>query len=450
ADKDNLANVEAALKATSAELAKARESLTQYQSEEKTLREKLAADDAAVRERMANDDKAVRDKMTADEKALRDRLTAEEKRFKDKVAADEKAHKEKVLADEKAFKEKVAAEDKTFKEKLAAQNEQLKGISKSHVDLTAACRKMEEEYKKLLERQGSITMAIGDLETKKGLLQKDFDGQKAVMMEKFEGEKSQFVKSEQERMEDMRQEMNKRMQKMEQDLLDDMIAKKTAMIKEIYGLIEREVVKVMDAAQWNLISSQVEAHVTEAVNGRVATLSQSTVTSAKPVNLMKKRKMERIRWVSAGLTMGAAIYFGAESIVNVMNQDSTPLRTIAAAEEKKRLDDLEKRKFNPPQTDELKDTYTDAVIYTRDFSKIYLNDDFQNRLFKNTAQYMLKTWRIDEQVTLKALAASKALVQELGDRKTKIHPDFVKDGVDKMHDFEKETLTRLQDILGSE
>ena len=334
---------------------------------------------------------------------------------------------------------------------LKTKDEDVKALTKSQQELTAQQKKLEDDCKRLTEKQAHLSMDIHDLESKKDHLFKEYEGQKIFLNEKLEKEKSQLAKSEEERLEEMRLETSKRLQKMEQDLLDDIIRKKTNMVKEIHALVEREIMKIMEPAQWNLISPQVEQQIQEAVDGRVASLSQSSVVNPdRPVNLLKKRKNEKLRWATAGLAMGALVYFFSQVAVQKVSEDKAPLRTIAAAEAKQRQDDLERRKFNPPQAEEIKDSYTDSVIYTRNYPEIYLDNNFQQRLYKATAQYLLKTWRIDEDRSLQVLSASNALVKELVDRKAKIHPDFIKEGLDKMHLFENQTLARMKDLLGSE
>lgn len=344
----------------------------------------------------------------------------------------------------------IQSAEAEMNKKLAEESEQFKVVNQSHQDLLAVQKKLEEDHKKMQERQAHLSMDIHDLEAKKTHLFKEHEGQKIFLNEKLEKEKSQIMRSEEERLEEMRLEMSKRLQKMEQDILDDVIRKKSTMVKEIHSLVEREIVKIMEPKQWNLISSQVEHQIQEAVEGRVASLSQSSMASAKPVDLMKKRKNEKMRWATAGLAMGALVYFVSQVAVEKVSEDKSPLRTIAASEAKQRQDDLEKRKFNPPQAEELKDTYTDAVIYTRNYPDIYLDNQFQQKLYKATATYLLKTWRIDEDRSLQVLSASNALVKELIDRKTKIHPDFIKEGLEKMRVFETQTLARMKDLLGSE
>ncbi len=325
----------------------------------------------------------------------------------------------------------------------------LKELQTAHADLEKQKDSLEASLKSLQEKQAHLTMDVHDIESKKAHLFKEYDAQKIFLNEKLEKEKSQMVRSEEERLEELRLDMSKKMQKMERDLLDDVIRKKTSMVKEIHSAIEKEVVMLMEPEKWRNISQSVEGHIAEAIDGKVATLSQSSM-SEKPVDLMQRRKNEKMRWVAMGLAMGAIGYFVSQVVIDKVIRDQTPMQTMVSNEAKKRQDELEKRRFNPAQADEIKDTYTDAVIYTRNYLDIYTDAQFQQKLYKAASAYLLKTWRVDEDKSIQVISASNALVKELAEKRTKIHPDFIKEGIEKMRELETQTLARMKVTLGSE
>nr|BFD58866.1 hypothetical protein CKG001_09730 [Bdellovibrio sp. CKG001] len=325
----------------------------------------------------------------------------------------------------------------------------LKDLQVSHEELEKQKTSLETSLKSLQEKQAHLTMDVHDIESKKTHLFKEYEAQKIFLNEKLEKEKSQMARSEEERLEELRLEMAKKMQKMERDLLDDVIRKKSSLVKEIHAAIEKEVVMLMEPEKWRNISQSVENHITEAIEGKVATLSQSSMAE-KPVDLMKKRKSEKMRWVTLGLAMGAIGYFVSQIVVNKVIRDQTPMQTMVSLEAKKRQDELEKRRFNPAQAEEIKDTYTDAVIYTRNYLDIYTDAQFQQKLYKAASAYLLKTWRVDEDKSIQVISASNALVKELAEKRAKIHPDFIKEGIEKMRELENQTLVRMKTTLGSE
>ncbi|MFM6927872.1 MAG: FHA domain-containing protein [Bdellovibrio sp.] len=364
--------------------------------------------------------------------------------------ADAEKRLESLRVEAEQTKQTLTEERDGLKKSIESELAQLNSIKASLNDFGGKNKEADEQFKKLQEKNAHLTMDIRDLEAKKDQLFKDYDAQKVSLSEKLEKEKAQMEKSEEQRIEEMRLDASKRLQKLEQNLIEDVMAKKADMVKDIHIQIEREVVKVMEAAQWNKISSAVLEQIKEAVEGRVASMSQSSASKVAPEKLVQKRKSEKMRWAATGLVLGGLLYFVAQVVMETVQSDNNPLQTRAISEAKKRQEDLERRRFNPTQADEVKDTYTDSVIYTRNYAEVYLDQNFQQRLYKASAHYLLRTWRIEEEKSLQVLSAANALVKELQDRKMKIHPDYIKEGIEKMRVFESQTVLRMKEILGSE
>lgn len=349
-------------------------------------------------------------------------------------------------ADIEAATEKGAELEKALKK----TNSKLDEMTISQEMLAERNKIAEEALSLLIDKQTKLNLSIQDLESRRVQLNKEAETQKVLLTEKFEKEKAQIAKMEEQRNEEVRLEFAKKMQKMEQDLLNDIILRKASLVREIHGAVEKEVVQLVDVAKWRNISVVVEERIKEAFDGKMATISQSSASTAKPVDLLKKRSNENYRWATGGAVVALLAFFVGENVLDRVRRDQTPMQTRVKNEAKQRKEDLDKRRFNPAQTEGLKETYTDSVIYTRQFVEIYLDQDFQQRLYKAMSQYLLKTWRLEEERSLQVLAAANALVKELIDKKEKIHPDFVKEGLEKMHTLETETLSRMKEILGSE
>ncbi|QLY24464.1 FHA domain-containing protein [Bdellovibrio sp. KM01] len=389
-------------------------------------------------------------KTLADTTELKQTSEAEYERRKQAAEAEYLSRKEAAEREFTELREKSTAELRKLEENIDIDRQTLDSLKSSIDDHTKRSAATEEALKKLQQKQANLQIEISDVENKKNHLFKEFDAQKIFLNEKLEKEKSQMARSEEERLEEMRLEMSQRLAKMEQDLVEDVMNKKASMIRDIHIAVEKEVVQLVEVNEWNKIKQKVQEQIQEAVEGRVSSISQSSATQAKPADIVKKRKNEKVRWASMGLAAGIVIVFAGEIALDRVRKDSNPMGTRAQQEAAARAADLERRRFNPPQVDEMKDSYTDAVIYTRNFTATYGDNEFQQKFYKAASQYLLKTWRIDEDKSLQVLAAANATVKELQERRNKIHPDFIKDGIDKMRAFEKENVTRMKDILGSE
>lgn len=342
------------------------------------------------------------------------------------------------------------SEEKKWNNLVTKETEDLKKLQEQVKGLGEKNKSLEKSVQELMEKQAHLSMDIREIDGKKSQLLKEYESQKIFLAETLAKEKTQIMKSEEERLEEMRLEMSQRLRKMEGDLLEDVLRKKSMMIKEIHAAIEKEVVKFMDVEKWGQISPVVEAQIQDAIEGRVASLSQSNAILQQPTDLLKKRKQEKWRWAAMGLAAGAVIYFISQKTVSTVTKDQSPMQSAMASEAQKRKEDLERRRFNPEQTAELRDNYTDSVIYTRNFIDVYLDEQFQQRLYKASSQYLLKTWRVDEDSSIQVLAVATTLVKELQASREKIHPDFVKEGIAKMRALESESLARMKLILGTQ
>jgi pSer/pThr/pTyr-binding forkhead associated (FHA) protein len=414
------------------------ENLTKLEAQLKELRQ-----DVEFNEKRAAELKLSGDTLAADR-------AKEEEIFRANRAKDEENWKANRAKEEQSLiaqRAKVEAE-------LAASTTKVKNFVKENEAeekrLLSEKLKVEKNLLALKEKQAQLLAEVGDIEGKKAHVYKEYESQKVMLTEKMEKDKTELSKTEEQRIEEMRMQNTQRLQKMEREMLDEILRRKDSMVKEIFTNIEREVVKQLEPSRWRDIAENVESHIKESIEGKVSSMAQSSLTTEKPVDLMKKRKQEKWRFFLSGATAGVLILFGAQMAYEQIQQNQAPMQNMVEKEARKRKQDLEKRKFNPPQEDEWKDSYTDAVIYTRNFTDIYTDNEFQQKLYKASATYLLKTWRIDEQKTLQVVSATQALVKELQELRGRIHPDYVKQGIDKMHVLEKESRERLKVVLGSE
>lgn len=394
------------------------------------------------------------EKRLAELKTSGDTLVAERAKEEELFRANRAKDEETWKANRQKEEQSLAAQKAKVEEELSAATLRVKNFVKENEAeekrLLAEKVKVEKNLNVLKEKQAQLLAEVGDIEGKKAHVYKEFESQKVMLAEKMERDKTELTKSEEQRLEEMRIQTTARLQKMEREMLDEILRRKDSMVKEIFTNIEREVVKQLEPSRWRDIAETVETHIRESIEGKVSSMAQSSLTTEKPVDLIKKRKAEKWRFFLSGATVGILLFFGAEMALEQIRQNQAPMQNMVEKEARKRKQDLEKRRFNPPQEDEWKDSYTDAVIYTRNFTEIYTDNDFQQKLYKASATYLLKTWRIDEQKTLQVVSATQALVKELKDLRSRIHPDYVKQGIDKMHALEKENRERMKVILGSE
>jgi hypothetical protein len=265
----------------------------------------------------------------------------------------------------------------------------------------------------------------------------------------YEHQKEKYKKDDEEHLAYLNLETSKRSQQMERDYLAEITRRKASVVKEILISLESSS-KVIGAhlSDWRKESDQIEQNVQLLLEGQILNLKSESGIAPQKINVVARRRMERrqhfVQGVIFTIVLGALGYVGLDRI-----QGPSPLARKVASEAQARKNDLLARRFNPPKEQDLKGTYRDAVIYTNGFVETYTNDEFQKKWTKAATKHLLKLWKVDEDSSLQALSISLTLVRGLQERKEKLHPDFLKDGLQKMKDVENEALKRMADVLGS-
>lgn len=436
------------------------DSRNQKAENEKDLKA-LSAELKSIKEEHAAQTKSMKEEHEALVKKLKDEHTALIHKTKDEHAAlmaktkDEYETQSKRMNEELSDLQKqladVQKQESMVRTQLSTESQELEKIRIELNGKQEQKRALEEQTRGIQEQIARFTSDHRSFEEKKNALIQEYESQKHALKEKLDKEKDQLVKETEEASQHMKLEMNKRIQKLEQDLLEDLMNKKESLGKDLLNVVEARVVKITEAGKWSQISAEVHKEIQDTIEGKVIGLSQAASGSdKKPVDLKKKKRNESLRWISVGMASGIFLFIVSSTAYDMIMSDQSPVKARLEEDARARQAQLEARKFNPPQVPEVKDSYTDAVIYTQDYATVYLDPEFQKSLYRAASAYLLKTWRVDEDSSIQVLSAAGALVKELSDRKASIHPDFVKEGVDKMHALEAETTARMKEILGSE
>jgi len=341
-------------------------------------------------------------------------------------------------------------EDSNLQEKIRDQKKAAADLEHQIGVLYGDSKTLERKNKELQEQLGHITLNVRSAEEQKRLAENELVVHKSQIKDRLDRDKTQLIKESEQSLQDAQLEMSKRLQKLEQEMLEEIMGRKDSLVKDIIVIIETRIAKVLEPAKWDQVSSQIFEGISETLEGKAVSFTETSKQPKQSASLARKKNKENIRWMSVGITAGIMVSILGLQTYNRIAADKNPMRTLATEETRRRQADLEKRKFNPAQVRDVKDTYTDAVIYTSGYVAAYQDPDFQQKMYKAASAYLLKTWRVDEDKSIQVLSMSSALIKELNDKKQNIHPDFVKDGIQKMRNLEKESLERMKAILGSE
>jgi pSer/pThr/pTyr-binding forkhead associated (FHA) protein len=345
---------------------------------------------------------------------------------------------------------KTRFEEAELRDKIQDQKKSTQELEHQIGQLYGDTKTLERKNKELQDQTGHFTLDIKALEDKKRMMDVELMQQKQQMKDRVDKEHQSVIKDSEERIQEAQLEMSKRLQILEREMLEEIMGRKENLVRDIIIVIETRIAKVLEPAKWDQVSSTIFEGISETIEGKAVTFSESSKTPKQSASLQRKKKKENLRWLTGGITAGIAVCLLGVQGYNRIQNDRNPMRTIANEDARKRKEDLERRKFNPAQVSDVKDTYTDAVIYTSGFVAAYQDADFQQKLYKAASAYLLKTWRVDEDKSIQVLSMSSALIKELNDKRQGIHPDYVKDGIAKMRSLEKESTDRMKAVLGSE
>lgn len=338
----------------------------------------------------------------------------------------------------------AAANLAVIKEQTTKLSEVLKADTTAKKELAATLKQLEKDV-------GRLAMDKQDLEKKLEGLQTDMQQRVAQHKGILDEEFARLRRVQQEELDNLRLSEMDRLKKDRQAAVEDFAREKESIAAEILSAVFEELTKPSSLGSQDAISDALK----DKINAKLEERSLSLLTSyhgdqvtADKIKGQKKRE-KRIA-VGQGLVAGMALLYIFQNAQEQFLADQTPMKTAAETRAAEREADLARRKFNPAKDAELRDTYKDAVIYTQDFVEIYTDTAFQAKFAKEATVYMLKQWRIQEEKTVEALSMVTTLVKTLAEKKEAIHPDFIPEGLKKMEDLEAETVTKVNDVLGTE
>lgn len=234
----------------------------------------------------------------------------------------------------------------------------------------------------------------------------------------------------------------------------DRVANATHAIMNMLGS-DVEMVRQEDQLWRKRISETLEA----AING-VSLERQKEVEQILDMNPEHKKK---ILPVMRKFTLRFAVPAAVATVVmaDVGSFRTTMVREVAgilrqqesASElyaEKQKNEWREKNTFNPVTTTGYKDTYTDNVIYTTDFEKVYGQEEFQNEWILRLHDFIVKDLELSEDIAINFISSEGTLVNDLVNLRKDLHPKILDQGIQKMREHEATQLIWIVEKIPDE
>lgn len=243
--------------------------------------------------------------------------------------------------------------------------------------------------------------------------------------------------------------------------------------KDAFEKTKRDRVDNATRAIMNLLSTDVElvkqedqlwrkriSETLEAVINGVSPQKQKEVEQILDMNPANKKKMGPVvRKFALRFGVPAAVATVVMADVgnfrtDMMNQVGDILQRQESASQlyadKQKIEWREKNTFTPTTTQGYKENYTDNIVYTTDFDKVYAQEEFQNEWILKVHDFIVRDLELSEDIAMDFISAEGSLVTELGNLKKELHPKILNQGIKKMRDYESAQLSWLGEKIPDE
>lgn len=381
--------------------------------------------------------------------------------------------KNKNLVEENGLLETRIAELKTVFGKLTTDHEALKTendktktdtqmLSSQLVDLKKEVGLLIQNKDQLIldsksyeKRVGEMKFEIDNHANKLDGLIKEFEGQKAQHRSQLEMEKTQMTKGMYEQVNQLKLLELDKLKGLKEDLLSELHKTKERLSKEIHSQVEKALVGSIPVEKLNTLSNLVRDRIQATLEEQTAHIAISSGDEANQLTadtktVLEKQKRERFQQLVMGFVIGAICIGVLQATYLKVANNLNPVKDLIAEQAEEAKKDMAAKKFIPKREPEVKDSYVDLVLYTDQFYEMYLSPDFNERFGKATMEYLLRTWRIEEEKSIQVVAMSKTLVKTLLEKKDSVRTDFLEQGMQKLKETELETESKIVEILGSQ
>ncbi len=179
------------------------------------------------------------------------------------------------------------------------------------------------------------------------------------------------------------------------------------------------------------------------------------VISADPI-IEKMKKRERLR-ARLMFTVPMAAFILAIYTPSYFEFLRRPIdfinggKSIAElAAERRAREIASKPKFDPPLIDQLGSTYTDSVLYTRNYLSDKLSPDNQKKWVIELEKFMVRDLGLPEQATVGYVSVETRMLKELHQQRALVNPEFESEGITRMRDIERPAIVELKGKVGGD
>ncbi len=385
----------------------------------------------------------IKNNMKKEQDRIRQDLEAKIAKKKEEA---EVIYKQKVTSAQKIYEEKIKKSEDICKNKISSAQQK-------HDELINSAT---EDYEKKRE----------ELEAKLDLLQKE-------TLAKIESEKERLTKDFKDKM------------KAEKTNLAMLRAQETENLKRLRDEAETKISRLKEGCEKSIVNSIENIVLVELKNNirhdlspaEMRSITKSIQTAVKanfsddaahkpglakklsPYGKIGEGKSKSF-WIKVGVGAFVALSFlisyivSPETYTGISSSIGESLKVEESAQKMfidKVKEERENRpKFDPELSDDLKGTYTANVIYTRDFAKKWMTDDFQADWTVRADSLFVNELDLPDTKVIQFVSEEFKLVRDLQYIREKIRLETKDQRFKEMRDLEAERKKILLEIVGSE
>jgi pSer/pThr/pTyr-binding forkhead associated (FHA) protein len=349
-------------------------------------------------------------------------------------------------------KKLTLAEETLLKEKrqtLQTLETETKKLSTQKESMIPKLATLNAELSALNQRIEVSSLAVANIQNDHN---KEVAALKATFLQNkaaLDEEMHKLKEAEEKRLQNLtRQELNQ-INKIKEDSLRLVLELEDSITKELSNSTSKVFANTIGVTKFKEIAPDYEKSIRTSLQAGVLKLLQNELTTPDPSKKSLSSNPNIWKPVTISVIASALIFGLLPHIYRQVQDQNDPIRK--QLEEQARLAAIvPARKFTPTKVSTLGSTFVNSVIYTEGFCEIYAQENFRSELMKKGSAYLYKQWQIDEEKAIQSYAMIFSMIDLLREKTGKIDPDNEAKDIAKMAQLEKETLKKLEKILGNE
>ncbi len=168
------------------------------------------------------------------------------------------------------------------------------------------------------------------------------------------------------------------------------------------------------------------------------------------------RKLKIKQYSAAAVVVVFAVIYllfpeALKSVKNHLSHFVFPVKTGSDLYvEKLAADRANQPKYNPQQTENYYQNYTDNVLYKKDYVSFKLNNEIKEKWILSLNRFFVEDLKLDENMIVSFVASEIELVDRLRALRERINPQYEAEGIEKMRSAEFASLTSIKSQLENE